>query len=311
MAGGSNEQPIVVYGALVANFLIAIAKFVAAFFTGSSSMLSEGIHSVVDTGNQGLLLLGVRRSKKPPDDRHPFGYSQEIYFWGLLVAMLLFAIGGGLSFYEGIVHFMHPEPIEQPIWSYAVLGIAFLAEGTSWVIAVRSMLKARKPGEGVFRTFQRSKDPTVFVVVAEDTAALLGIVAAFCGVILAVTFDAPRFDGIASMVIGAILIAVATLLVYETRSLIMGESADPDLIRSIRAIAMDEPCVRDVPKLRTMQIGPHHVLLNMDLRFHPEISTDELFGALDAVERRIRDVHPQVKDVFLEIEALRGRSSSG
>ena len=150
----------------------------------------------------------------------------------------------------------------------------------------------------------------MFVVVAEDTAALLGIVAAFVGVVLAVTFDAPWLDGIASMVIGTILIAVATLLVYETRSLIMGESADPDLTRSIRAIAMDEPCVSGVPRLRTMQVGPHHVMLNMDLHFHPEISTDELFGALDGVEGRIRDAHPQVKDVFLEIEALRGRSSS-
>ncbi len=269
-------------------------------------MLSEGVHSVVDSGNEGLLLLGVKRSRKPPDDRHPFGYAQEIYFWGLVVAMLLFAIGGGLSFYEGFMHFMNPEPIEDPIWSYSVLGIAFVAEGISWVIAVRSMLKNRKPGEGVFRTFQRSKDPSVFVVVAEDTAALLGIVTAFLGVILAVTFEAPRLDGIASMLIGIILIAVSTLLVYETRSLVMGESADPDLVRSVRAIADEESAVKGVPRLRTMQIGPRHVLLNMDVQFHHKISTDDLFGALDRVENRIREAHPEVRDIFLEIEALRG-----
>lgn len=306
MAENASEKPITVYGALVANLLIAIAKFVAAFFTGSSSMLSEGVHSVVDTGNEGLLLLGVKRSQKPPDDRHPFGYGQEVYFWGLVVAMLLFAIGGGLSFYEGIIHFLHPEPIESPVWSYAVLGIAFLAEGVSWAIAVRSMLKDRKPDESVFRTFQRSKDPSIFVVVAEDSAALLGIVTAFFGVILAVTFDAPRADGIASMLIGIILIGVATLLVYETRSLVMGERADPDLARAVRAIAVDEPSVRGVSKLRTMQVGPRHVLLNMDLQFHPEISTAELFGALDEVERRIREAHPEVQDIFLDIETLRG-----
>jgi len=305
MAEGSGETPITVYGALAANVLIAVAKFVAAFFTGSSSMLSEAVHSVVDSGNEALLLVGVKRSRRPPDERHPFGYAQEIYFWGLVVAMLLFALGGGLSLYEGVMHLLHPEPIRQPLWSYAVLGVAFLAEGTSWVIAVRALLKTRRPGESLFRTFRRSKDPSVFIVVAEDTAALLGIVTAFAGVVLAVTLDAPAADGIASLLIGVILIAVATLLVYESRSLIMGESADPELRDSIRRIAAETPEVQGVPRLRTMQIGPHHVLLNMDVRFRPDISLRGLVGALEGVERRVRQAHPDVRDIFLGTAGLR------
>lgn len=308
MSEGSEEKPIAVYGALAANLIIAIAKFVAAAFTSSSSMISEGVHSVVDTANEALLLLGVRRSRKPPDDQHPFGHAQEIYFWGLVVAMLLFAIGGGLSFYEGLMHMLHPEPVTDAVWSYSVLGIAFLAEGTSWTIAMRKMLQKRKDGEGVFQTFRRSKDPSVFVVVAEDTAALLGIVAAFVGVFLAVRLEMPTLDGVASMVIGAILIAVASLLVYETRSLVMGEQADPDLARSIHEIAREEQCVKGIARLRTMQVGPRHVLLNMDLQFSPGISTGQLLAALDSVERRIRESHPEVQDIFLEIEALSSRA---
>lgn len=256
MTAGAGEVPITVYGAMAANLLIAIAKFVAAFFTGSSSMLSEAIHSVVDTGNQTLLLLGIKRSAKPPDDRHPFGYGQEIYFWALLVAMLLFSIGGGVSLYQGVVHIRHPEPIREPVWNYAVLGIAFLAEGAAWIIAVREMGKTKKPEESWFRTFRRSKDPAVFVVVAEDTAALLGIVVAFLGVMLSVRLGAPWIDGAASVVIGVILVAVAILLVVETRALVMGESADRDVVHSVREIAASDPCVQAIPRLLTMQLGP-------------------------------------------------------
>ncbi|WP_128292552.1 cation diffusion facilitator family transporter [Afifella aestuarii] len=306
----SGESPIAVYGAIASNLLIAIAKFVAAFFTGSSSMLSEGFHSVVDTGNELLLLLGVARSRKPADERHPFGYGQEIYFWGLMVAMLLFSIGGGLSLYEGVMHVLHPEPVEQAVWNYAVLAIAFLAEGTSWIIAVRQMLKERKPGEGYFSTFRRSKDPSVFIVVAEDTAALLGIIVAFVGVFLSVRFSAPEIDGVASIGIGIILIVVAILLVSESRGLIMGESADSDLIQSVRKIALSDPGVNSVPKLLTMQLGPRHVLLNMEMEFLPEVPAAGLYGVLDGVETRIREAHPQVRSIFLEIKALRSERVS-
>ncbi|KFE36201.1 cation diffusion facilitator family transporter [Thioclava atlantica] len=305
MAEHSGENPITVYGAIAANLLIAIAKFAAALFTGSSSMLSEAFHSVVDTGNEGLLLLGIRRSHKSPDAKHPFGYGKELYFWSLVVAMLLFAIGGGLSVYEGIVHIQHPEPIEKPMWNYGVLGVAFLAEGASWFIALRALLKSRKPGEGVFEAFRRSKDPAVYIVVAEDTAALLGIVAAALGVYLAVTFEAPVFDGIASIVVGAILIAVAVLLVYETRALIMGESADEEVLRSVREIALREDPVTDVARLLTMHFAPDQVLLNIELKFRPDISSDRIFETVERVQRNISEAHPEVQSIFLEIEALR------
>lgn len=234
-----------------------------------------------------------------------------------MVAMLLFAVGGGLSVYEGIVHIRHPEPIRDPIWNYAVLGIAFLAEGASWYIALRAMLKERKPGESYFRTFRASKDPAVFIVLAEDSAALLGIVSAFLGVLLAVTLDMPELDGVASLVIGAILIAVASLLVYETRALMMGEGADRDLVGSVRSIAMSEALVTGVPKLLTMYLGPRHILLNMDVQFEPAISSDALFETIDRVESNIRAAHPDVRNIFVEVEAFRstaenkqGRASS-
>jgi cation diffusion facilitator family transporter len=306
MAGSHGEKPIAVYGAMAANLVIAVAKFVAAGFTGSSSMLSEGIHSLVDTGNQGLLLLGIKRSDRPADARHPFGYGQEIYFWALLVAMLLFSIGGGVSLYEGWVHMRHPEPIRQPVWNYAVLGIAFLAEGASWAVAVREMGRERAPGESWFRTFRRSKDPAIFVVVAEDTAALLGIVVAFVGVWLAVRLEAPWIDGMASMVIGVILIAVAILLVAETRMLVMGESADAEVVRAVRAIAERDPCVQAIPRLLTMQLGPRRVLLNLDVRFRPGLSGDALVEAVDRLEGRIREAHPEMREIFIEIEGLKG-----
>ena len=244
MAAHAGDKPVAVYGAIVANLVIAIAKFMAAFFTGSSSMLSEAFHSVVDTGNQLLLLFGVGRSKKAPDDTHPFGYGQELYFWALIVAMLLFALGGGVSLYEGVKHIQHPEPITDPIWNYVVLGIAALAEGSALMVALRELGKERRPGESLFKAFQRSKDPAVFVVVAEDTAALLGIVTALVGITLAVVLDAPMLDGIASCIIGVILVSVSVLLVHESRALVMGESAHPDMVRSIREIATRDGAVK-------------------------------------------------------------------
>ena len=306
MAQQAGESPVAVYGAIVANLLIAVAKFVAAAVTGSSSMLSEAFHSVIDTGNEGLLLLGLKRSRRPADDTHPFGHGQELYFWSLIVAMLLFAIGGGLSVYEGVMHALNPEPIAKPMWNYGVLAIAFLAEGTSWVIAVKAMLKSRKTHETAMRTFRRSKDPSVFVVVAEDSAALLGIIAAALGVYLSVTFDAPIFDGIASIVIGMILIAVALLLVSETRSLMMGEAADEDVRREVHDIALSEPTITGVSHLLTMHMGPSQVLLNMEVRFASGLTADEIFATIERVQNRIREARPEIARIFLEAEAMGG-----
>jgi len=305
MARSSSENPITVYAAIAANLAIAIAKFVAAGFTGSSAMLAEGIHSVIDTGNEGLLLLGVHRSRKPPDERHPFGYGKEIYFWSLIVAILLFGIGGGLSVYEGWHALKNPEPLKEPIWNYVVLGIALLAEGASWVIALRQLLGGSRFEKRVFRAFRASKDPAVFVVVGEDTAALLGILVAFAGVYLSHRLQNPLIDGVASIVIGLILGAVALLLVYESHALVVGESAHPDLVRDVHAIAERDPAVRRARPPLTMQLAPERVLVNMDIDFRPELSTAELLGAIDRIEATVRERHPSVERIFLEVEAIR------
>jgi cation diffusion facilitator family transporter len=305
MARSSSESALVVYAAIAANFAIAIAKFVAAAVTGSSAMFSEGIHSVIDTGNEGLLLLGLKRSKKPPDEQHPFGYGKELYFWSLIVAILLFGIGGGLSVYEGVVHIRRPEELRDPIWNYVVLAVALVAEGCSWWIAIRKLLQDRTSKVNVFRAFRRSKDPTVFVVVGEDTAALLGILVAAAGVYLSHQLRAPWIDGAASIVIGLILAAVAVMLVYESRALIVGEAADPILVSDVHAIVARDPAVLRTRPPLTMQMAPDEVLLNMDIQFRRDLSADALIAAIDRIEAAIRKQHPSVSRIFLEVEAVR------
>ncbi len=304
MQTSSGSSPIAVYGAIAANLVIAVAKFVAASATGSSSMLSEAFHSVVDTGNEVLLLLGIHRSRRPPDAMHPFGHGKELYFWSLIVAMLLFGIGGGLSIYEGWTHILDPEELRSPAWNYAVLGVAFVAEGASWWIAMREMLKTRKAEETAFTTFQNSKDPSIFVVVGEDTAALLGIVIAASGVFLSHTFEAPWIDGVAATLIGIVLIGVALLLIVESRGLILGERADPDVTRKALAVAEGDAAVQSAEPPLTMQLGPNEVLLNMEVRFHDDLTGDEIVAAIDRVESEIRRQCPGVHRVFLSATAM-------
>ncbi|MGW8283528.1 MAG: cation diffusion facilitator family transporter, partial [Gemmatimonadota bacterium] len=220
MAGGGTRA---VVAAMIANAVIAVAKFTAAAVTGSSAMLSEGIHSVADTGNQALLLLGNRRAHRPADSRHPFGYSQELYFWSLIVAMILFGLGGGFSIYEGLAHLGHPEIPQNPIWVYSILGVAFVVEATALRVALGE-LSGRGSGRSLWSRLRECKDPRVFVPVAEDLAALVGVAVAFLGVFLARALNAPYLDGSASIVIGFILGFVALFLGYETRALLVGES---------------------------------------------------------------------------------------
>jgi len=304
------ERPTAVYGALIANFLIAISKFGAAFVTGSSAMIAEGIHSTVDTGNELLLLLGLSRSRRPPDARHPFGYGKELYFWGLIVAVVLFGVGGGMSVYEGILHLLHPAAITDPFWNYLVLGIAFVAEGASLVIALHKLFSMRRDGSFLER-MQRSKDPSVFIVVAEDTAALAGVVVAFLGVYLGHRLDNPYFDGAASVVIGLIMAGVAAFLVYESRGLLLGESADPELVADIEELAAADAGVRQVFSPLTMHFGPKDVLLNIELEFQPSLSAEEVAATIDRLEAAIRERHPQVRRIFIEAEALRRAGAKG
>jgi cation diffusion facilitator family transporter len=300
MKSGSSGAPVTIYGAIGANLIIAVAKFVAALFTGSSAMLSEGIHSVADTGNQLLLLLGVRRSRVPPDDLHPFGHGKELYFWSLVVAIVLFGVGGGMSLYEGIVHLQHPEPIENPAWSYAVLSIGVLVEGAAWLIALRAILEVRGQGQSLWQAIRTSKDPAVFTVLGEDTAALLGLAVAFLGVFLAHRLDMPALDGVASIVIGIILIVVASFLAFESRDLIIGECANPALVKGVRGVLEDEAAVERVERLLTMHLGPKDVLVAMEVRFGESLSVPEVEAAMERVEQRIHESFPIVGQIFIE-----------
>ncbi len=304
----SQDSRVTVYVAIAANFVIAAAKFIAAFISGSSAMLSEGIHSLVDTGNECLLLLGIHRSQKPPDEGHPFGHGKELYFWSLLVAVLLFAAGGGMSIYEGIRHLAHPLETGNPLWNYVVLGVALVSEGTSWTIAMRAMLRARLPGESVWHAIRGSKDPGVFVVLAEDSAAIAGIVVAFLGVLLSRQLGMPALDGVASVLIGTILVSVASFLVWESRALLLGESADLRLVRGIRRIAEDDPAVERARPPLTMQLGPDQVLVNIELGFSRGIRATEVAEAVGRIERKIRREFPTVHQIFIEAAGL-GRAA--
>jgi len=306
MAPGEPESPIAIYGAIAANFVIAVAKFVAAFFTGSSAMLSEGVHSVVDTGNECLLLLGKKQSQRPADPGHPFGHGQELYFWSLIVAIVLFGVGGGISVYEGVAHLLRPAPLEDPTWNYVVLGIALLAEGISWTIALRQFLPTVED-ESIWHALRTSKDPTVVTVLGEDTAALLGLAVAFLGVFLGHRLRNPYLDGIASIVIGLILATVAGLLAYESRGLLVGEAADTAIVEHIRALAEADPDVTQAARPMTMHLGPSEVLLTLSLQFKDELTADDLAATIDRLERRIQQEHPTVKRIFIEAEAFTGR----
>jgi cation diffusion facilitator family transporter len=299
----ASEKPLAIYGAMGANLLIAVTKFVAAGFTGSSAMLSEGIHSVVDTGNQLLLLLGIKRSKRPADEGHPFGHGKELYFWSLIVAVVLFGLGGGMSIYEGITHIIHPNPLEDPTWNYAVLGLAFVFESISWVIALKELRPHMGKG-GIWRGLRSSKDPSIVTVFFEDSAALLGLVLAFLGVFLGHLLNSPMADGLASIAIGLLLAVVATLLVRESRGLLLGESADPETLESIRRTVRAHPQIASMKAPLTMHLGPEEVLLNLEIEFRPEVSPAQITAAVNDLEREIRSEHPEIRRIFIESRSL-------
>ena len=299
----SGEPPIVVYGAMAANLIIAIVKFVAALITGSSAMLSEGIHSVVDTANEALLLLGVRQSRRPADTSHPFGYGQVLYFWGLIVAIILFGAGGGMSVYEGITHIANPAEITDPTWNYIVLVIAAVAEGASWTIALREFLHDKPSDEGFFQALGAHKDPTVFTVLAEDSAALTGLVLAFLGVFFSHRLGLPILDGVASIAIGGVLIGVATFLAYQAHGLLVGEGVDEKTRAAMRALAESQPGIVKVEGPITMYLGPDEILLALVVQLQPELTADEVVAVINHVERRIHEAYPAVKHIFVEPEA--------
>lgn len=300
-----GESKVAIIAAIAGNLLIAVTKFIAAAITGSSAMLSEAIHSMVDTGNGGLMLYGIAQSKKPPDERHPFGHGRELYFWTLIVALSIFAVGGGISVYEGILHLINPVEIGNPAWSYAVLGISAFFESISWFYGWKAFRKEKR-NKGILQTIRVSKDPTTFSVVLEDTTALTGLVIAFLGVFLGHEFGLNYFDSIASILIGLLLCGVALLLGYETKSLLIGESLEKDKQEDIRRIAMEENGVERVLQMLTIYGAPNSVVLTLELQFVRNISGDDLRSTIRRLEQTIRDKHPEIRKVFYEAASLCG-----
>jgi len=300
MAAHSGTR--VVYAALAGNSLIALSKFVAAFITGSSAMLSEAIHSVVDTGNQGLILLGMRRSRRKPDATHPFGYGMELYFWAFVVAILIFGLGAGVSFYEGAMKLIEPHPVSSFTANYVVLALAFVFEGYSWTVALKEFNRLRGR-RGFLSAMRASKDPSVFTVLFEDSAALLGLLAALIG-LLAVQFLSLEWaDGVASLVIAAILALTAALLAIETKSLLTGEGASSEAVERIRRIISADPAVHSLRELRTVHFGPRKVLATAAVEFAPGLSLGEVEEVVASLEDRICADLPSVNRVFIEAEA--------
>jgi len=297
----TNASTKVIIAALIGNTLISITKFFAAFMTGSSAMLSEGVHSLVDTGNQVLLLHGMKQAKKPADEAFPFGHGKEIYFWSFVVAILIFAVGSGVSVYEGIRHVIHPNQIENPMVNYVVLGLAMVFEGAAWFFAFNEFGKV-KGKRGYIEAVQRGKDPSMFVVLFEDSAALLGLLIALLGIWLAQVTGNPVFDGVASILIGVILGGTAIWLAIETKGLLIGEGANKEVISNIRSIAESFDEVEKVNELLTMHMGPEFILVNISIRFKRGQLTREIEAVIQDIDSVIKAKHGFVKRIFVEAE---------
>lgn len=306
-APGNTRIPtgsrLAIYGAIAANLAIAATKLVVAGITGSSAMLSEGIHSSVDTFNGVLLLVGIRLSRRPATPEHPFGHGKELYFWSLIVAVLIFGLGGGISFYEGVQHIRHPQPLQDPFWNYVVLGAAAVFESISFAIALREF---RKQADAVpfWEAIHRSRDPTTYTVLAEDSAALAGLAIAAAGIWLSHHFDMAVFDGAASMLIGVLLAVVASFLTWQSRDLLIGEGIRPETARAIRGIALAVPQVRDVGRILSMYVGPDDALVTMDLDFDAGTDAADAALAIADVERQVRARFPMIRRLFIESGAV-------
>lgn len=302
MASSSRK---VIYAALAGNALVAITKFIAAFITGSSAMLSEGIHSVVDTGNQILLLYGIHRAKRPPDRQFPFGYGKEIYFWSFVVALLVFSVGAGVSVYEGVHRLYHPRQVVNPLVSYLVLVFAMIFEGGSWVFALREFSKT-KGRRGYIEAVHKGKNPPLFMVLFEDSAATIGLVIAFLGVLLGQLTGSMVYDGIASILIGLLLGGTAVWLAYETKGLLVGESALPEVVEGIRGLAGAFPEIEFVNEVLTLHMGPDFILVTLSVDFEDTQTAGNVERVIRELDAEVKKAFPLVKRVFIEGEARRG-----
>jgi cation diffusion facilitator family transporter len=299
MSASSSKK--VILAALAGNSLIAVTKFAAASFTGSSAMLSEAVHSLVDTGNQVLLLYGLRRASRPPDDEFPFGHGKEVYFWSFVVAILIFAAGAGVSLYEGIHQLAHPTPPKNFTVNYVVLGLAMLFEGAAWIFAFKEFSRA-KGKWGLVEAVRRGKNPNLFVVLFEDSAAMLGLTVAGLGVFLTHVTGHPVFDGLASIVIGLILGGTAIWLAYETKSLLIGESANSEVVEKIRGMASSMPAVEKVNEVLTLHMGPDFILVTISVDFRNDTPAGDVEKSIARLDSSIKRALPAVKRVFVEPE---------
>jgi cation diffusion facilitator family transporter len=297
MAGGSK---LAIYGAICANTLIAISKFTASFFTGSSAMLAEGIHSLVDTGNGLLLLLGIKRSQQEPDDLHPFGYGKEVYFWSFVVSILIFALGGGFAIYEGIHALQDPQVIDDPTWNYVVLGVAFVFESVALYLALKTFNKSRAKNTNLIRSIVKSKDAATFAVIIEDTAALAGLLVAMLGIFLSQQLQNPYMDGAASIVIGAILLIVASFLARESKGLLLGESASPAVINRIEKILSSNINIKDWALPQTMHFGPDSILLIVEVDLVNDIELIQGEKTIGSLRLELKNKIPEISEVYIQ-----------
>lgn len=292
---------VVLYAALAANLGIAVAKFVAAAISGSSSMLSEGIHSLVDSGNQVLLLYGQARAKRPADAHHPFGYGRELYFWAFVVALLIFAVGAGFSIYEGWLHILDPEELRNPTVNYIVLATAFLLDGTSWIVAVRAFNAGRR-GASWWSAVRRSKDPAGFIVLFEDSAALLGLIFAAIGIWTSQRLGDPRIDGVASIAIGLVLAAVAILLAREAKDLLIGESADRNLISTIWDILARRREIVAINHVRTIHTAPDAIFVAISADFDDGLRMGQAEALIETIEIELKQALPEISSIYIRPE---------
>lgn len=299
----ASETRTAVVAAVIGNLAIAATKFIAAGFSGSAAMLAEAIHSLVDTGNGGLMLYGLHRSRKPADDEHPFGYGHELYFWTLMVGILVFALGGGMSIVTGLSHLAEPRAPGNAAWNYAVLGAAMLFEGGSWWFGLKAFQKELR-GRGIFETIHATKNPANFAVLLEDSAALVGLAFALIGIFLAERLGQPWLDGASSIAIGVLLCLVSFIMVFESKELLVGEGMEKATLERLKLLVLAEPAIESVEKLTTMYLGPEEVMLAITLRFRTGTSLTVLRDSLTRIKGTIHEHYPRIRHIFVDSAAV-------
>ncbi|WP_312334500.1 cation diffusion facilitator family transporter [Sphingobacterium sp.] len=296
-----NNNKKSIYSALAANLLIALTKFIAGSFTNSSSMISEGIHSTVDTANQLLILYGLRRSKKAPDKSHPFGYGKELYFWSFVVSILIFGLGGALSIYQGIAHMRQPQLMTDPFWNYIVLILSLIFEGTSFIIALKAFNKTRN-GLGWWDTIIKSKDPSSFLVVFEDGAAVAGLIIVMILMALSHSLKIPELDGLASIIVGLLLVFVSFILARESRSLLMGEGIASETRNKIAALVEQDICVLKTKNILSTYQSPEDVILMLIIDFKDDLDTEDITMAISRIRTSIKNEFKFIHYVIIQPE---------